>query len=151
MSESESNEAVEEERDEAKEEMEKLEEDPPENLEDWPDGKAKYETLGGPEGTHTYEEGPEKNLGPSGVRHHEDGSVSIDGEKVDNPDDYKGEPIPGGPTDPNSPDVAGEKDENKDDSGRRRATRPPRLPSPRAAPSARASAPCRSRCAVARR
>ncbi len=106
-----------EEKDEAKEEMEKLEDDPPEKLEDWPDGKAKYETLGGPEGTHTYEEGPEKNLGPSGVRHHEDGSVSIDGEKVDNPDDYKGEPIPGGPTDPNSPDVAGEKDENKDDGG----------------------------------
>jgi hypothetical protein len=109
--------AAEEEQDEAKQEMEKLEEDPPENLEDWPEGKAKYETLGGPEGTHTYEEGPEKNLGPSGVRHHEDGSVSIDGEKVDNPDEFKGEPIPGGPTDPNSPDVAGEKDENTDDDG----------------------------------
>ena len=89
----------------------------PEKLEDWPEGKAKYETLGGPEGTHTYEEGPEKNLGPSGVRHHEDGSVSIDGEKVDNPDDYKGEPIPGGPTDPNAQAVAGEKDENADESG----------------------------------
>ena len=105
----------EEEHDEAKQEMEKLEDNPPEKLEDWPDGKAKYETLGGPEGTHTYEEGPEKNLGPSGVRHHEDGSVSIDGEKVDNPDEYKGEPIPGGPTDPNSPDVAGEKEDEKSD------------------------------------
>ena len=105
--------ASEEEQDEAKKEMEKLEDSPPEKLEDWPDGKAKYETLGGPEGTHTYEEGPEKNLGPSGVRHHEDGSVSIDGEKVDNPDEYKGDPIPGGPTDPNSPDVAGEKDESE--------------------------------------
>ena len=114
MSEEERNEAVEEERDEAKAEMEELEDNPPEKLEDWPDGKAKYETLGGPEGTHTYEEGPEKNLGPSGVRHHEDGSVSIDGDKVDNPDEYKGDPIPGGPTDPNSPEVAGEKDENKD-------------------------------------
>jgi hypothetical protein len=103
--------ASEEEQDEAKKEMEELEDSPPEKLEDWPDGKAKYETLGGPEGTHTYEEGPEKNLGPSGVRHHDDGSVSIDGEKVDNPDEYKGDPIPGGPTDPNSPDVAGEKDE----------------------------------------
>jgi hypothetical protein len=108
--------ASEEEQDEAKKEMEQLEEgDPPEKLEDWPDGKAKYETLGGPEGTHTYEEGPEKNLGPSGVRHHEDGSVSIDGEKVDNPDEYKGEPIPGGPTDPNSPDVAGEEEDEKSD------------------------------------
>jgi hypothetical protein len=101
--------AAEEEQDEAKQEMEQLEENPPEKLEDWPDGKAKYETFGGPEGPHTYEEGPEKNLGPSGVRHHEDGSVTIDGEKVDNPDDYKGDPIPGGPTDPDSPDAPGEK------------------------------------------
>ena len=108
---------AEEEQDEAKKEMEELEENPPEKLEDWPEGKAKYETFGGPEGPHTYEEGPEKNLGPSGVRHHEDGSVTIDGEKVDNPDDYKGEPIPGGPTDPNAPDVAGEKKENKQGSG----------------------------------
>ena len=108
---------AEEEHDEAKQEMEQLEENPPEKLEDWPDGKAKYETFGGPEGPHTYEEGPEKNLGPSGVRHHEDGSVTVDGEKVDNPDDYKGEPIPGGPTDPNSPDAPGEKDENTDGDG----------------------------------
>src|SRR5687767_5747587 len=108
--------AAEEEQDEAKKEMEQLEENPPEKLEDWPDDKAKYETFGGPEGEHSYEEGPEANLGQSGVRHHEDGSVSVDGEKVDNPDDYKGEPIPGGPTDPNSPDVAGEKDENTESS-----------------------------------
>lgn len=105
--------AAEEEQDEAKKEMEALEENPPEKLEDWPDGKAKYQTFGGPEGTHSYEEGPEKGLGQSGVRHHEDGSVEVEGEKVDNPEEYKGEPIPGGPTDPNSPDVAGEdKDEN---------------------------------------
>src|SRR5688572_1383572 len=108
--------AAEKEQDEAKEEMEQLEESPPENLEDWPDGKAKYETFGGPEGEHSYEEGPEAKLGQSGVRHHEDGSVSIDGEKVENPDEYKGDPIPGGPTDPYSPDVAGEKDENTEGS-----------------------------------
>ena len=108
--------AAEQEAEEAKEEMEKLEENPPEKLEDWPDGKAKYETFGGPEGEHSYEEGPEAKLGQSGVRHHEDGSVSIEGEKVDNPDEYKGDPIPGGPTDPNSPDVAGEKDENTEGS-----------------------------------
>ena len=42
------------------------------------------------------------------MRHHEDGSVSVDGEKVDNPDEYKGEPIPGGPTDPNAPGIPGE-------------------------------------------
>ena len=109
--------AAEQEAEEAKQEMEKLEENPPEKLEDWPDGKAKYETFGGPEGEHSYEEGPEAKLGQSGVRHHEDGSVSIEGEKVDNPDEYKGEPIPGGPTDPNSPDVAGEDDENTQGSG----------------------------------
>jgi hypothetical protein len=90
----------EEARDQAKEEMQQLEENPPEKLEDWPDGQAKYETFGGAEeGESTYEDGPERKLGPSGVRHHEDGSVSVDGEKVDNPDDYKGDPIPGGPTD----------------------------------------------------
>jgi len=101
-----------EERDDARQEMEKLEEgDPPENLEDWPSGDAKYETFGGPKGPHTYQEGPEEKLGPSGVRHHEDGSVTVDGDPVDNPDEYKGEPIPGGPTDPNSQEVAGEKEE----------------------------------------
>src|SRR5688572_18433941 len=105
--------AAEEEQDEAKKEMEQLEEDPPEKLEDWPDGKAKYETYGGPEGEHSYEEGPEAKLGQSGVRHHEDGSVSIDGEKVDNPDEYKGDPIPGGPTDPNSPDAQGEREKEE--------------------------------------
>jgi hypothetical protein len=116
MSEDQRNEAVEDERDEAKAKMEKLEEgDPPENLEDWPDDEAKYETFGGPEGPHTYQEGPEEKLGPSGVRHHEDGSVTIDGEKVDNPDEYKGDPIPGGPTDPNAQAIAGEKDENADE------------------------------------
>jgi hypothetical protein len=56
-------------------------------------------TFGGPEGDHGYEEGPEAKLGPSGLRHHEDGQVSIDGELVDDPSQYKGEPIPGGPTD----------------------------------------------------
>jgi hypothetical protein len=109
--------ASEEEQDEAKREMEELEEgDPPKNLEDWPSGKAKYETFGGPEGPHTYQEGPEEKLGPSGVRHHEDGSVTIDGEPVDNPEEFKGEPIPGGPTDPDAPAVAGEKKKNKEDS-----------------------------------
>lgn len=89
-----------------------LEENPPEKLEDWPSDERKYETIGGQEGTAGYEDSPAAKLGPSGLRHHEDGSVTIDGEKVDNPDEYKGEPIPGGPTDPNSPDIPGE---NKDD------------------------------------
>ena len=94
--------------DEVKDQMEKLEENPPEKLEDWPDGEAKYETFGGREGEHSYADGPEQKLGEAGVRHHEDGSVSVDGDKVDDPDEYKGEPIPGGPTDPNSPDASGE-------------------------------------------
>ena len=85
-----------------------LEENPPKNLEDWPSDERKYETIGGKEGDHGYEEGPEANLGPSGLRHHEDGSVTIDGEQVDNPEDYKGEPIPGGPTDPNAAGIPGE-------------------------------------------
>src|SRR3954469_19795450 len=110
--------------DDEKNSLEELEENPPKNLEDWPSDERKYETIGGKEGEHGYEEGPEAKLGPSGLRHHEDGSVTIDGEKVDNPEDYKGDPIPGGPTDPNAtgPDVGNEDDddepksESKDDS-----------------------------------
>jgi hypothetical protein len=96
--------AEEEEVEEAKKVMEELEEgDPPGKLEDWPGGKAKYQTYGGPEGDSGYEEGATSKLGPSSLRHHEDGSVSIEGEEVDNPDEFKGEPIPGGPSDPDAP------------------------------------------------
>ena len=94
---------------EAEEKVKALEEDPPENLEDWPDDDAKYKTFGGPEGESSYEEGATSNLGKSGVRHHDDGSVSVEGEKVDNPDDYKGDPIPGGPTDPDAAKLSGER------------------------------------------
>src|SRR5688500_19839716 len=83
--------------DEAKEEIQQLEEDPPEKLEDWPDGQAKYETFGGAEGDHSYDEGPEAKLGPDSVRHHEDGTVEVGGEEVDEPDEITGEPIQGGP------------------------------------------------------
>jgi hypothetical protein len=93
----------EEERESAKEKMQEIEEDPPADLEDWPDDAAKYETFGGPEGEHSYEEGPETKLGPSSLRHTEDGGVTIEGEEVDDPDKYKGEPIPGGPTDEDAP------------------------------------------------
>jgi len=103
-----SQEDLEREEREAKEEVKQLEEDPPEKLEDWPKGKAMYETFGGAEGQdHAYHEGPEQKLGPDSLRHREDGEVEIGGEKVDNPDEYKGEPIPGGPTDPSSPDAPG--------------------------------------------
>jgi hypothetical protein len=93
----------EEERESARERMDEIEENPPDDLEDWPDDAAKYETFGGPEGEHSYEEGPETKLGPSSLRHHEGGGVSIEGEEVEDADKYKGPPIPGGPTDPEAP------------------------------------------------
>jgi hypothetical protein len=93
---------------EAKQQMQELEEgDPPENLEDWPGGKAKYQTYGGPDSESGYDEGATSKLGPSDVEYQEDGSVKVGGEEVDNPDDFKGEPIPGGPTDPEAPDDPG--------------------------------------------
>src|SRR3954468_15202032 len=92
----------------AEQKIEDLEDDPPTNLEDWPDDEAKYITLGGTEGGQGYDEGPKKTLGPHDLERHEDGSVSIEGEKVDDPDEYKADPIPGGPTDPNAPKLAGE-------------------------------------------
>jgi hypothetical protein len=111
----------EQEMEEAKEEVQQLEEDPPDKLEDWPDGKAKYETFGGAEGDHSYDEGPEAKLGPDSVRHREDGSVEVSGEEADDPDEFKGEPIPGGPTDPDAKSNPDEKrladDEDEDDGG----------------------------------
>jgi hypothetical protein len=97
--------------DSAQEKMKELEEsdEPPKKLEDWPDDAAKYVTYGGGEGDHGYDEGPEQKLGPSSLERHEDGSVSIEGEKVDDPDKYKGPPIKGGPTDPESPELPGER------------------------------------------
>jgi hypothetical protein len=111
----------EEEVEEAKKVMEELEEgDPPENLEDWPGGKAKYQTYGGPDsGEGGYEDGATAKLGPSNLRHHEDGSVTIDGEEVDDPEEYKGEPIPGGPSDPDAPPdpaMIGQDKDDEDDS-----------------------------------
>ena len=98
-------EQTEREEEEAKEEVKALEDDPPADLSDWPGGKAKYETFGGPEHETSYDEAATSNLGPSDVRHHEDGSVEVAGEKVDDPDQFKGEPIPGGPTDPDAKGV----------------------------------------------
>src|SRR4051794_11057171 len=97
--------ADEEEFEQAKEEMRELEQgDPPEKLEDWPDGKAKYETYGGPDSGSSYDEGSTAKPGPADLEYKEDGSIEIEGEKVDNPDDYRGDPIPGGPTDDSSSD-----------------------------------------------
>jgi hypothetical protein len=38
-----------------------------------------------------------RKLGPSSLEHHPDGSVSIEGEKVDDPEKYKGERLPDAP------------------------------------------------------
>jgi hypothetical protein len=89
----------------AKEKIKALEDDPPEKLEDWPSDEAKYETFGGPEHETSYEEAATAKLGPSNVRHLDDGSVEVDGEKVENPEEFKGDPVPGGPTDPNAKDT----------------------------------------------
>ncbi|HEV2811836.1 MAG TPA: hypothetical protein VGW10_01185 [Solirubrobacteraceae bacterium] len=77
--------------DQAHETMKKMEEadDPPTDLKEWPDDEAKYVTYGGGEGDHGYDEGPEAKLGPSSLERHEDGSVTIEGKEVDNPEDYK--------------------------------------------------------------
>jgi hypothetical protein len=101
---------AEEKHERAREKMEELEQNPPEKLEDWPDDEAKYETFGGSEdGESTYDEKHEQALGEHSVRHREDGSVEVKGEKVDNRDEYKGDPIPGGPTDPDAPAMPGER------------------------------------------
>src|SRR3954451_6440614 len=111
----------EEEVEKAKETMSELEEgDPPDQLEDWPGGKAKYQTYGGPEGEQGYDEAATQKLGPSSLRHHEDGNVTIEGEEVDNPDEFKSDPIPGGPSDPDAPPdpaMVGEEEDDEDDSG----------------------------------
>jgi hypothetical protein len=72
--------------------MRKLEkEGPPDALADWPTGKAMYLTFGGSEGGEGYEDGSPKQMGPSSLRHYKDGSVEVQGEMVDNPEDYKAE------------------------------------------------------------
>ena len=85
----------EDEREKAKEEIESLENgDLPDDIDGWPGGPAKYETFGMDD--DAYGEGATAKLGPPNLQRHKDGSVSVNGEKVDNPDDYKGEPIAGG-------------------------------------------------------
>jgi hypothetical protein len=92
----------------AKETMEEIDKDPPDKLEDWPDDEAKYETFGGSDTESSYDEHHEEALGEHSVRHHDDGKVEVKGEEAENPDDYKGDPIPGGPTDPDSAPMPGE-------------------------------------------
>jgi hypothetical protein len=87
------------ERELAQEEMRVLEAgDVPTELEGWPSGPAQYLTYGSED--DQYGTGVTSKLGPPDLRHYADGSVSIGGEIVDNPEDYKGDPLVGGPTDP---------------------------------------------------
>jgi hypothetical protein len=99
------------EQDEARDELRKLEDadEVPSDPSDWPDGKAKFLTFD-VDGDEPYGEGATAKLGPPSVVHGDDGSVTVDGEKVDDPESYKGEPIPGGPTDPDSERLEGEDD-----------------------------------------
>jgi hypothetical protein len=79
-----------EDEDEARAQMKKLEkEGPPEHLGDWPTGKAMYLTFGGAEGEEGYEDGQARQMGPSSLRHYSDGSVEVQGEMTDDPDQYK--------------------------------------------------------------
>jgi len=97
------------EQEDARQEMKEFEQrdELPADLSEWPSGKAKYVTFGS-DSDEPFGEGPTAKLGPGSLERHEDGSVSIDGEKVDNPDDYKADPVPGGPTDPNASALPGE-------------------------------------------
>jgi hypothetical protein len=83
----------EEQSEQAKREIEELEQadELPRDISEWPSGPAKYETFG--KDDDAYGDGATEKLGPPNLARHADGSVTIDGEKVDNPDDYKGEPI----------------------------------------------------------
>jgi hypothetical protein len=108
---------AEEKHERAKETMEEIDKNPPDKLEDWPDDEAKYETFGGSEDQSGYDEHHEEALGEHSVRHHDDGKVEVKGEEVDNPDEYKGDPIPGGPTDPDAPAMPGEEKGSDETSG----------------------------------
>jgi len=96
----------EEESEQAQKEMKELEEadELPQDPSDWPSGQAKYETFGLDD--DTYGKGVTEKLGPANLERHADGSITIDGKQVDNPDDYKGEPITA------AVDTMGEEDED---------------------------------------
>ena len=83
----------EERSEQAQQEMQELEhaDELPRDTADWPSGAAKYETFGKEDAA--YGDGATAKLGPANLQRHADGSITIDGEKVDNPDDYRGDPI----------------------------------------------------------
>ena len=72
-----------------------LQDDVPRNPRDWPSGTQSHLTFGN-SGDEAYGAGATGKLSPAEVTHHDDGSVSVGGELVDNPEKYTGEPITGG-------------------------------------------------------
>ena len=68
---------MEKEQEDLDRQMKEIEENPPDKLEDWPGGKAKYRTMGGSEADSGYDEGATAKLGPSEVRYFEDGTVTV--------------------------------------------------------------------------
>lgn len=101
------NEQFAKENEDAREEMKELEgrDEVPSDLEEWPSGRAKNLTFGSA-GDEPYGEGATAKLGPASVEHQEDGSVTVGGEKVDDPENYKGDPIP----DPRDASIPGRPD-----------------------------------------
>jgi hypothetical protein len=88
------------ENEQAAEQMRVLEQgDPPTKLEDWPNGPAKYLTYGSGE-DEAYGAGVTAKLGPANLERFADGSIVIDGDTVDNPEDYKAESLEGDPSNP---------------------------------------------------
>jgi len=82
------------------EKVKELEKDPPKNLEGLAQRSRKVRHVRRARGRALLRGGPRVQARP--VRpegHNRDGSVEIDGEEVDDPSKYKGDPIPGGPTD----------------------------------------------------
>ena len=86
-----------EEQKKAADEMKEFEQrdEVPKDPSDWPSGKAKYITFGN-ESDEAYGEGDTAKLGPADLVHDEEGGITVGGEKVDDPSQYKGEPIEGG-------------------------------------------------------
>jgi hypothetical protein len=81
--------------DAALEEMKQFEQrdELPAELSEWPSGRAMYLTIDSGS-DEPYGVGLTAKLGPAGLEHHEDGSVTIDGKTVEHPEEYKGRPIP---------------------------------------------------------
>ena len=67
----------------------------PRDPRDWPKGTQSHLTFGN-KSDEAYGTGPTSMLSPAEVVHHDDGSVSVGGELVDDPEKYKGKPITGG-------------------------------------------------------